>query len=302
MIDVSIITINYHSLDDTRELIEHINRGETSDLSYEIIVVDNSSHDHESTILAKCRNTRVIYSKTNLGFAGGNNLGYLHARGHYLFFVNNDCLLGLATVKSLISAFKQNPEYGMLCPIIKNSNKTIQFAGYTRVHPLTARNRTVTHIETEEEILETAYPHGAAMFTSQSVIKETGLMKEHYFLYYEELDWGSEIREKGYQIGVHTSSEIIHKESVSVGKISNLKLYFITRNRLLFVRLQFPFFRRLAFYSYFLFIGIPKNTLQYLLNRDWKNVATFISAIGWHLTNSKYSQKLGAGFDRLRIG
>ena len=90
-IELSIITINYNGLKDTCELIDTL---PLEDDSIEVIVVDNASKEDEaSQIEQRYPHVKVIRSKENLGFAGGNNLGIQAAHGKYLFFINNDTLL-----------------------------------------------------------------------------------------------------------------------------------------------------------------------------------------------------------------
>ena len=89
--ELSIITINYNGLKDTCELIDTL---PLKDESIEVIVVDNASKEDEATeIEQRYPQVKVIRSKANLGFAGGNNLGIQAANGKYLFFLNNDTLL-----------------------------------------------------------------------------------------------------------------------------------------------------------------------------------------------------------------
>ncbi len=90
-IKTSIITINYNGLADTCALIDTI---PFNDETLEVIVVDNASKKDEATYIEqRYPKVKVIRSKENLGFAGGNNLGIKAAHGQYLFFINNDTLL-----------------------------------------------------------------------------------------------------------------------------------------------------------------------------------------------------------------
>ena len=59
-------------------------------------------------------------------------------------------------------------------------------------------------------------------------------MPEIYFLYYEEMDWCTQILNHGYQLWYEPRCTIYHKESCSTGKNSSLKTYYLTRNRLLY--------------------------------------------------------------------
>ena len=118
---LSIITINYNGLKDTCELIDTL---PLKDKSIEVIVVDNASvQDEASVIESRYPQVKVIRSKENLGFAGGNNLGIKAAQGKYLFFLNNDTLLKPQTsdLRPLISRIDSSPKMGMVCPKIKFS-------------------------------------------------------------------------------------------------------------------------------------------------------------------------------------
>ncbi|MEG2036330.1 MAG: glycosyltransferase, partial [Mucinivorans sp.] len=74
---VSIITVNYNGYQHTCELIESLRKNETYD--YEIIVVDNASPNGDAAklkvIFQDYTEVTLIVSPSNVGFAGGNNLG-----------------------------------------------------------------------------------------------------------------------------------------------------------------------------------------------------------------------------------
>ena len=86
---LSVITINYNNWQDTCELIDSIKQYET--YPYEIIVVDNASQgDDVEQIKRSFSEVKLIESKFNLGFAGGNNLGCKYAVGKYFFFLKEE--------------------------------------------------------------------------------------------------------------------------------------------------------------------------------------------------------------------
>ncbi len=57
-----------------------------------------------------------------------------------------------------------------------------------------------------------------------------------FFLYYEEADYCDRIKRAGYEIYYVHDSLIYHKESISTGKLSPLKIYYIYRNRIVYMR------------------------------------------------------------------
>ena len=119
------------------------------------------------------------------------------------------------------------------------------------------------------------------------------MMNENFFLYYEELDWGEHIKRAGYQAWVCTEALIYHKESVSVGKNSRLKEYFMNRNRILFMRRNAPFFKKIIFYLYFILLVVPRNVISYIKAKNYNYIPTLIKAVWWNLTHNKNSKDLG---------
>ena len=272
-IALSIITINYNGLADTCALIDSI---PLNDDSLEVIVVDNASKaDEATTIQQRYPQVRVIKSDKNLGFAGGNNLGIKAAHGKYLFFLNNDTLLRPQTsdFRHLISRLGADEKIGAVCPKIRFSwgNNPIQFAGYTPLSPITMRNRAIGFGEEDCGQYDTAHPtpyaHGAAMMVKREVIKKAGVMPECYFLYYEELDWSMMIRRAGYEIWYEPTCTVYHKESQTTGQNSPLRTYYITRNRLLFVRRNVQGLDKLLSYLYLITIVATKDILKFTAQR-----------------------------------
>ncbi len=282
---LSIITINYNGLKDTCELIESL---PLEDKSIEVIVVDNASAQDEATIIEeRYPQVKIIRSKKNLGFAGGNNLGIKAAKGKYLFFLNNDTLLKPQTsdIRSLISRLETSPKIGMVCPKIRFTwgNQLIQFAGYTPLSPITMRNKAIGCGEVDHGQFDTPHPtpyaHGAAMMIKREVIEKAGLMPECYFLYYEELDWSMMIRHAGYEIWYEPTCTVFHKESQTTGQNSPLRTYYITRNRLLFAQRNQQAMAKYITYLYLISIVAIRDILKYAFQQRWDLVRATIRGV-----------------------
>lgn len=272
-IEISIITINFNGLEDTCALIDSI---PFNDDSLEVIVVDNASKNDEASIIEqRFPLAKVIRSDKNLGFAGGNNLGIKAAQGKYLFFINNDTLFRHQTsdIKHLITRLESSPKIGMVCPKIQFAwgENPIQFAGYTPLSRITMRNHAIGCGEPDNGQYDfahsTPYAHGAAMMVKREVIEKAGLMPECYFLYYEELDWSMMIRRAGYDIWYEPACTIYHKESRSTGQSSPLRTYYLTRNRLLFVKRNNAEATRFLSYIYLIAFVAIRDILKYYSQR-----------------------------------
>ncbi|SHN44358.1 glycosyltransferase family 2 protein [Chitinophaga sp. CF418] len=285
---VSIVTINYNTSSVTCELLVSISRN--SYRNVEVIVVDNASvEDPTAALLAAYPAVKVIRSATNKGFAGGNNLGIREATGDYIFLVNNDTEFTDGLIEGLLEVFYAHPDAGMVSPKFHYffHKGIIEYAGYQSVDVFTGRNSMIGCKEPDQgqydQISATNYAHGGGMMTKASVLKEVGLMPEVYFLYYEEFDWCEQFKRKGYKIYYQYKSLIYHKESMSTGKNSPLKTYYLTRNRILFMRRNVALPNRIIFLLYLTLFTIPKNTLQFLLNKEKEHLRAFWKGIMWNV-------------------
>ncbi|MGZ3837354.1 MAG: glycosyltransferase family 2 protein [Flavisolibacter sp.] len=293
---VSIITVNWNSTAVTRDFLVSIQEQNTYE-DIEVIVVDNASRENPTgELLAVYPAARIICNETNLGFSGGNNVGIRAARGEYLFIVNNDTEFTPGLLEGLLQVFRDDPQTGVVCPKFHYffEKGIIEYAGYRPVNIFTGRNSMVGSREKDEgqynQVRETRYAHGGGMMVSRKVIETAGLMPEEFFLYYEELDWSVRIRKKGYKIYYQPASLIYHKESMTTGKMSPLKTFYLTRNRILFMRRNTPLAGLSVFFLYFTLFTIPKNTVTYLLKRQTDHLKSFWKGIFWHF-NPKISFK-----------
>jgi GT2 family glycosyltransferase len=289
---VSVITVNYNQSTVTCDLLQSLQK-----ISYpnvEIIVVDNASpNDTPDRIKELFPGIILIKSRENLGFAGGNNLGILAAKGKYLFFLNNDTEVPAHIMEPLVELLENRPEIGAVSPKIKYFQEPglVQYAGFTRMNPWTIRNKAVGYKEPDSPVFDkltsTNSVHGAAMMVPRRVIDEVGLMPEIFFLYYEEHDWAEMIKRAGYKIYYQPASYILHKESISTGKNSPLITYYLTRNRLLFARRNFrglPFIFSLIFQT---FVSIPKNIILLVIKGQHEHLKAYLKGIAWNLKNKR---------------
>lgn len=297
---VSIVTVNFNQPIVTEALLDSlITQNQYPDI--EVIVVDNGSR---VSVVPEWQlrypDVKFIRSEKNLGFAGGNNLGIAQASGDYLLLINNDTIVTPDLIPRLVESLELNPEAGVVSPKIRYYDQPdlLQYAGYTPMNLFTARNVCIGQFEKDRGQYDgpprkTAFAHGAAMMLRKEAIKKAGLMYEHYFLYYEELDWCERIKRAGFDILMDPSALIFHKESVSVSKTTGLKEYFMNRNRILFVRKNGNPLQLAIFWIYFLIAVAPRNIASYLVSGNRNLIPVFLKAIGWHFTHAANSPELG---------
>ncbi|MEO5909279.1 MAG: glycosyltransferase family 2 protein [Pelobium sp.] len=303
MSSVSIITVNFNQPKATLELLQSLKENGIHQL--EIILVDNASDENNESDFKKIIPDLIyIRSEKNLGFAGGNNLGIKVAKGEFIFLLNNDTEIPKNCIETLVEELKENPKIGLLSPLIlyDDDRSIIQYAGYTPLNYLTARNSQIGQFEKNNGQYdgldyETGFCHGAAVICRREDLLKAGLMEESYFLYYEELDWCEKFKRLGKTINFTGKTFIYHKESISVGKESSIKTYFMTRNRMLFIRKNTGFLNTFFFSIYYTFIAVPKMVFLYLKNGRKDLAKWAIKGLLWNFTHRKNSKSLGFKID-----
>ncbi len=294
---VSFITVNFNQLEVTLEMIQSIY--DTTKIPFEIIVVDNASKvDPQEALRKQFPEVIYIQSGGNLGFAKANNLGVDASKGDYLFFVNNDTELTESLAQNLAQFLAENPTVGAVSPLIcyfpegeKGAADVIQYAGTTELSAWTGRNQTIGEKEIDRGQFDTpqstAYAHGAAMMVPRKVVDEVGAWPEDFFLYYEELDWCAQIKKAGYQIFVVPTTKIYHKESLTIGPESPLKVFYINRNRVLFMRRNHSIRSLIPYFVFLWLVTYPKNIVTYLLRGKSNLMKAFHRGVWWNLFPNK---------------
>lgn len=280
MIKVGIVIINFNTEQDTIECLESIEKLSINNQSLSVYVVDNDSPRKESAIaieayIDKQKRSDIkfyfIKSPSNLGFAGGNNLGITDALengAEYILLLNNDTIVTKNLIKELVESAKKNPQAGIMSPKIyfakgfefhksrykkTDLGKVIWYAGgimdWKNVY---GKHRGVDEVDRGQYDKEdtTDFATGCCMLIHSQILKNIGMFDENYFLYYEENDFCQRVKKAEYKILYVPKAIVWHKNAQSTGGSgSPLQDYFITRNRMIFGNRYAPFRTRLALFK-----------------------------------------------------
>ncbi|APG60113.1 glycosyltransferase family 2 protein [Christiangramia salexigens] len=115
---VFVIIVSYNGM---RWIGDCINSILTSNISVNIIVVDNASTDGTSQYIRdNFEGIKLIENNKNIGFGKANNQGLSYALKQscdYVFLLNQDTLIEPDTIDILIESSKNNPEFGIISPV-----------------------------------------------------------------------------------------------------------------------------------------------------------------------------------------
>ena len=283
-VKTSFVTVQFKQWEVTIDLIRSIELAGIED--YEVIVVDNNSPGYNGKReISSYKNVLFIEASENHGFAKGNNVGFAAAKGTYIFMVNNDIEITATTLPFLMDTLESDHKVGAVSPKILywEDKALIQYAGSTPVNPATIRNQHIGNKKPDHEFIgtiETPYGHGAAMLFRRSLLKVVGGIPEEYFLYYEEVDWCTRITKAGFTIKCCREAKVYHKESISTGKDSPLKTFYLNRNRVIYAKMHLKGIALLLAFTYLYLLAFPRNSFKYLLKPAHlkASVLAFISA------------------------
>lgn len=287
---VSIITVNYNQSGVTLEFLKSLESCTYPNL--EVWVVDNASpNDNPDQIKEIFPEIKLIKTKENLGFAGGNNVAVKQANGKYLLFINNDTEVEADFLQPMVQLLEENPEIGMVSPKIHyfHTPNTFQYAGFTPINRITIRNHAIGFGEVDkgqyDHTVQTGSIFGAAMLVPRKVIEEAGMMDEIFFLYYEEHDWAARIERAGYKLYFDGRSLVKHKESISTVKDSPFQIFYLTRGRILYARRNNKGVIKLLSLLFLNLISMPKIMLFYALKGKVNLSKAVCKAVWWNLTH-----------------
>lgn len=244
---VYILMLNWNGWKDTIECIESCLK--LSYPNFRILIVDNGSTDESESILReRFPGIEFIQTGANLGFAGGNNVGirYVTENGaDYVWLLNNDTIVAPHSLTELVKVADGDNNIGIVgSKIYYNAEPhKIWFAGgiwrSTKSYA-THRGLDEDDIGQYDEICAVDYITGCSLLIKAEVIRQIGMMKEDYFLYWEEVDWNASVAELGWKILYVPDSIVWHKISATIGKRSYLANRYNIRNCLLFFQRHAP--------------------------------------------------------------
>ncbi|MEW6327413.1 MAG: glycosyltransferase family 2 protein [Thermodesulfobacteriota bacterium] len=268
---VSLILLNWNRAGDTIECLRCL-----QDVTYEnltIILVDNGSTDGSVDKIAKLfPNLLIIKNGINLGFAGGHNVGIMHAirnGADLICLLNNDTVTDSNFVREMVAIAGEDSSIGILgSKIYYCDRRELIWFGDPIFNPFTgrAKDRSFHRIEMNESIEphDVPFVSGCSMMVRKEMIEQVGLLDEHFFCYGEEIDWCIRAKRAGFRIILVPKSRVYHKVSMTTGgRNQGITMYYRIRNYLFLIKKHYPLHPRLL------------NSLREILVIMWHIAALF---------------------------
>lgn len=292
---ISVVVLSCNQTDVTCDFLESA-RALTYP-NYEILICDMGSDVPAAAIIdgRQFPHVKVLRSETNLGCAGGRNWGVRQAKGDFVFLVDNDTTVTPNLLENLVQPLLNDESIAVVCPKIRffHQPNVIQYAGFNPINPFTGRNSAIGSYEEDRGQHDvgryTFSSHGCASMIRKSVFSKAGYFPEKFFFYYEEMDWSARVHNAGYNVYYQPQALIFHKQSMTLGLRSPKKLYYLTRNRILYMRRNTNLPRFVVFATFFAFFSVPKGLVTYGIKGQFRHLGSFLKGIVWNLGTSKQS-------------
>lgn len=259
---VSIVILNWNGDGLIQECL-----GSLSHLEYhpvEIIIVDNGSVDASLQWLRTQRGILLLENKENLGFAKGNNIGFIRARGKYIAVLNNDVIVEPSWLNDPIRNLENDERIGIISCRQMNYYKReiidvlyhivakdLSFLPFGRGQPYDALP------EAKKTGFVLSASGGSAIYRKR-MIENLGGFDERLFAYCEDADLSMRAYIEGWKCLYVPTAVVYHKGSASFSQVPEKVSFFGKRNRYLIMYKYFSLHRIL-------------NRLPWILNEERKD-------------------------------
>lgn len=234
---ISIVTVNYKTKPYLARMLESLFAHLAGEA--EVFVVENGSRDDLSDLEAKFTKARFIYSKENLGFAGGCNLAIKESKGDYVLLVNPDIIFDNDAACALAKHLDADPEVGIGGISLKNEDGSQQACVWRFPRPL------------DQALMLLKLPHlfpnmgpirrwlmkdfdyartqdvdqvmGAFFCIRRKLLEEIGTLDDGYFMWYEEVDFAKRAADAGWKTRYYADVSARHTRGSSFLSIATFK-------------------------------------------------------------------------------
>ncbi len=197
----------------------------------EVIVVDNAPREGAHERLMRIHpQLRYLASSTNLGYAGGCNLGLEAARGEFVLFLNPDTQPAPGALEGLVRVGILHPD-ALFNPLLIGPDGRVNTCGLDMHYTgITSCRGLGTDADDYHGVPPVPLVSGAALFARRAVFGVLGGFDPKFFMYLEDAELSLRARSLGHPLLCATEVRISHAYDLGM---SPRKFYYLERNRLL---------------------------------------------------------------------
>jgi GT2 family glycosyltransferase len=266
---IGVVVVDFNSEPLTRKCLKSLIALGRRDLRF--YVVDNGGRLDAEALASDFSGVTVLAPGTNLGFAGGYNVGIARAIADgaaYGLLMNPDAVAGHDFLAPMLAAMVADDRIGMACPTQLDDSGRVVYGG-AAMNWWSGRPRMIPgrRLRGRGAGIDVPFVSGAAALLRLSAVAEVGPMEESYFLYFEDTDYTQAFRRAGWRTVYVPESEVMHSGSGVIGFRSETYVYYIARNRIRFMRRWGRWHHRFVFTIFNTAVRLPAMLAMYGIAR-----------------------------------
>lgn len=227
------VIVNYNAGEFLTRCVASVLEG-AGGLALDVVVVDNDSRDGSArAAAARQPRMRLVENATNRGLSAAWNQGAAETDAPWILFLNPDAEVWDGDLAAFVKVGEAHPEVAVLGPVVRNADGTLydsgrifpsvgQAVGHAFLGPFAPGNRYTRSYKQADwdrrSEREVDWVSGACMLVRRSAFEQVGRFDEGFWLYGEELDLCTRLRDAGWRVWFTPELEILHEGGVSTGR------------------------------------------------------------------------------------
>ena len=242
---VQIIIVTWNKKNDILRLLNCLRALDYPTSDFAILVVDNGSSDGSAdAIEADFPEVTLLRHVDNLGGSGGFNAGMQWALTHqasadYFWLLDNDALVDNQALKVLTQVLEAHSEAALCGSRVMNAERPdeiVEVGAFinNRIGEVSC------HIPptdaAPDAVFSVDYAAACSLLARVSVVRQVGLWYEEFFVYWDDMEWGTRMRAAGYAVLASNASIVWHPawDNRTIDHSALWRSYYRTRNALCF--------------------------------------------------------------------
>lgn len=238
VVDLTVLVVNFNTSHLLDEMFDALHKAISSNLTAQIIVVDNASADDSVTVLqTRYPEVTLIVNEVNVGFGRANNQGLPHILGRYVLLLNTDAFVSPDTLTSTLSYMDEHRLCGVLGVRLVGRDGCLQpscryfptpwnlFLAKTGLYKYFPATRMVDDMGWDHALVRNCdWVPGCYYLIRREVIDQVGLFDPRYFLYSEEVDHCRRVKNAGWEVTYFPETSVVHiggESAKSEGEITS---------------------------------------------------------------------------------
>jgi N-acetylglucosaminyl-diphospho-decaprenol L-rhamnosyltransferase len=231
--DLSVVIVNYNAGAYLTRCVASVFASDGG-LEPDVLVIDNASRDGSARAAMDGQpRMRLIENAANRGLSAAWNQGAAETNAPWILFLNPDAEVWAGDLASFVKVGQDHPDAAVLGPLVRNADGTIyesgrifptvgQAVGHAFLGPFSRSNRFTRAYRQSgwdrrtERVVD--WVSGACLLVRRSAFEEIGRFDEGFWLYAEELDLCTRLRDAGWKVLYTPELEILHEGAVSTGR------------------------------------------------------------------------------------